>query len=98
MRSDHDALQPGASAQGMPPTATANYDRSSPKLDLSFIHKQDSHIARRQREGPVKVADMMPRQNPLVRINSRLALLITIGVDSMWCAYVFTGDREVPMC
>jgi hypothetical protein len=47
------------------------------------------HVARRQREGPVKVADLMPMHNPVVRFNSRLALLITVGVGSMWCAYVF---------
>jgi hypothetical protein len=35
------------------------------------------------------IADQLPRQNLLMRFNSRLALLITIGVGSMWCAYLF---------
>jgi uncharacterized membrane protein YcjF (UPF0283 family) len=31
----------------------------------------------------------MNRGNPIARLNSRLALAITIGVGSMWCAYLF---------
>jgi hypothetical protein len=48
------------------------------------------HIAQRKREGPVKTADMLPTQSPFTRLNSRVALLITVAVGSMWCAYLFT--------
>jgi hypothetical protein len=47
------------------------------------------HIAQRTREGPVTVAAQRPAHNWVVQFNSRLALLITIGVGSMWCAYLF---------
>ena len=53
---------------------------------------QDPHprIEERKRQGPPKVADVLPRANPLARFNTRFALLITIAVGSMWCAYLFT--------
>jgi hypothetical protein len=45
----------------------------------------------RQAEGPAKVADMRPLDHPKfwVRFNARVGLLITLGVGTMWCAYVF---------
>jgi hypothetical protein len=67
---------------------TADHGRPH-RFGTGFIYVPHPHIARRQREGPVKVADQLPAHNPLVRFNSRLALLITLGVGSMWCAYLF---------
>jgi hypothetical protein len=58
---------------------------------MSFTYIPHPHIARRQREGPVTVAAQLPTHNWIVRFNSRLALLITLGVGSMWCAYLFLG-------
>jgi hypothetical protein len=55
-----------------------------------FTHVLHPHISARKNEGPVKVADFWPRGNPLARFNSRVALLITVAVGSMWCAYLFT--------
>jgi hypothetical protein len=38
---------------------------------------------------PVKVLDQLDRSNAVNRFNSWLAVKITAGVGSMWCAYVF---------
>ena len=51
------------------------------------------HIAQRQRAGPPKVADVtsVPDDAPWYdRLNSFLAVKITKGVGTMWCAYAFT--------
>jgi hypothetical protein len=41
---------------------------------------------------PVKAADLrnINHQNPLVRLNARFGLKITLVVGTMWAAYVFT--------
>ena len=88
MGSGQDAPQPGDQAQGTPTTAPADNDRIR-RPGTSFTYVPHPHIARRKQEGPVKVADQLPKHNPVVRFNSRIALLITIGVGSMWCAYLF---------
>lgn len=49
------------------------------------------HAAARQVTGPVKVADQHPAGSKVARFNTRLALLITRAVGSMWCAYAFGG-------
>jgi hypothetical protein len=54
-----------------------------------FCHVPHPHIAVRHAEGPVKVKDQLDRSTPIARLNSHLALLITLGVGSMWCAYIF---------
>ncbi|HLJ66670.1 MAG TPA: hypothetical protein VKX16_04855 [Chloroflexota bacterium] len=54
-----------------------------------FTHVPHPHIALRKRQGPVKVADQLNRRGWMARFNSRVALIITIGVGSMWCAYIF---------
>jgi hypothetical protein len=38
---------------------------------------------------PVRVLDQLDRSNAANRVNSWLAVKITAGVGSMWCAYVF---------
>ena len=38
---------------------------------------------------PVKTADQLPRGNAVSRFNAALAVKITTGVGSMWCAYAF---------
>ena len=88
MGSGQDAPQPGDQAQGMPTTAPSDNDRVH-RPGTSFTYVPHPHIARRKQEGPVKVADQLPKHNPVVRFNSHIALLITIGVGSMWCAYLF---------
>jgi hypothetical protein len=39
--------------------------------------------------GPVKVIDQLPHRGVLARINAVVAVKITDGVGTMWCAYAF---------
>jgi hypothetical protein len=49
-------------------------------------------IERRKRERPVKVADLMRGgNNPITRFNTWLAVKVTSGVGTMWCAYAFAA-------
>jgi hypothetical protein len=41
--------------------------------------------------GPVKAMDQLPRGNPPARFNAWLAVKITSGVGTMWCAYAFAA-------
>ena len=85
MGTERDTHTAREHAQGAPTTATSDTEAIQGP-GTSFTYVPHPYIARRKREGPVKIADQMPKQNPLVRFNSRIALLITIGVGSMWCA------------
>jgi hypothetical protein len=38
---------------------------------------------------PVKVAEQLPHGNPAARFNAWLAVKVTNGVGTMWCAYAF---------
>jgi hypothetical protein len=46
-------------------------------------------IAARIADRPVKVSDLFPRGTAVSRFNTRVALLVTRLVGSMWCAYAF---------
>ncbi|HYM51457.1 MAG TPA: hypothetical protein VET65_12925, partial [Candidatus Limnocylindrales bacterium] len=47
-------------------------------------------IELRKRERPVKVGDLMAKgDTPMSRFNRWLAVKITTGVGTMWCAYAF---------
>ena len=48
-------------------------------------------IEQRKRQGPVKVRDVMKRNSPLTRFNTWLAIKVTNGVGTMWCAYAFAA-------
>jgi len=39
--------------------------------------------------GPVKVAEQLPKGNAAARFNAWLAVKVTEGVGTMWCAYAF---------
>jgi hypothetical protein len=39
--------------------------------------------------GPVKVAEQLPTGTAAQRFNARLAVKVTSGVGTMWCAYAF---------
>jgi hypothetical protein len=39
--------------------------------------------------GPVKVADQLPTETTMQRFNAWLAVKVTSGVGTMWCAYAF---------
>jgi hypothetical protein len=57
------------------------------KLFEPSIHP---HITRRKDQSPPKVADSLPRNTPLNRASTWLALRITNAVGTMACAVVFT--------
>ena len=58
-----------------------------------YIHRPHPRIEERQAEGPVKVEDQLAgsQGSYVTRFNSRLAMAITRGVGSMWCAYMFAA-------
>jgi hypothetical protein len=83
--------QPKATTEDKEPTAGTDMPpekRSWPAIYFKYV--PHPHITARRQEGPVKVADQLPKGNPFARINSRFAVLITVAVGSMWCAYLFT--------
>jgi len=51
---------------------------------FSFVPAIHPHITRHHEQKPAKVADQLPSG-----LNGRIALLLTRGVGTMWCAYVF---------
>ena len=54
-----------------------------------FHHTRHPQIEARHAEPPVKTRDLMPRHHPVSRLNTRVAVGITVAVGSMWCAYLF---------
>jgi hypothetical protein len=59
------------------------------KIFTPVLHPR---IELRKRLRPVKVSDLMPRgNNPITRFNTWLAVKITSGVGTMWCAYAFAA-------
>jgi hypothetical protein len=56
-----------------------------------YKHIPHALMEARRKAGPVKVDDQrnLKHPNPVIRFNSRLALICTVAVGSMWCAYVF---------
>jgi len=54
-----------------------------------FTHIPHPHIAARKEKPPTAVADMHSRNGPVERFNAFLAVKITGGVGTMWCAYLF---------
>jgi len=58
-----------------------------------YEHVPHPHIGKRKEQGPVKVKDQLPtdHKNPIIRFNAKFALLCTMGVGTMWCAYLFAG-------
>jgi len=54
-----------------------------------YQHIRHPRIAARLADRPVKVSDSFPRGNAVNRFNTRVALVTTRAVGSMWCAYAF---------
>jgi hypothetical protein len=54
-----------------------------------YQHVRHPRIAARAADSPVRVADFLPRGSAINRFNTRVAILITRAVGSMWCAYAF---------
>ena len=58
------------------------------KIYTPVLHPR---IEQRKKQRPVKVADVMPSGNPAARFNTWLAVKVTKGVGTMWCAYAFAA-------
>jgi hypothetical protein len=54
-----------------------------------YQHIRHPRIAARRADRPVKVADQLPRDSAVNRFNTKVAIVITRVVGSMWCAYAF---------
>ncbi len=54
-----------------------------------YQHLPHPHIASRHAQGPVKVTDQLPQGTAVTRFNTKVAIIITRAVGSMWCAYAF---------
>jgi hypothetical protein len=54
-----------------------------------YEHMPHPHIAHRNAHGPIRVVDQLDTSNAMARFNTKLAIIITKLVGSMWCAYVF---------
>jgi hypothetical protein len=57
-----------------------------------YQHIRHPRIAARLADRPAKVADFLPRGTAINRFNTRVALIITAVVGSMWCAYFALFD------
>ncbi len=59
------------------------------KIFTPILHPQ---IELRKRQRPLKVSDLMAKgHNPITRFNTWLAVKVTNGVGTMWCAYAFAA-------
>jgi hypothetical protein len=58
---------------------------------VRFVYAHHPRMRQRDRVEPVKTADVHPVNSPAARFNTRLAVLITQVVGSMWCAYAFAA-------
>lgn len=54
-----------------------------------YQHLPHPHIAARDAQGPVKVTDQHARGSAVTRFNTKVAIVVTRAVGSMWCAYAF---------
>lgn len=66
------------------------------KIFTPVLHPR---IELRKLERPVKVSDLMPKGagNAITRFNSWLAVKVTNGVGTMWCAYAFAALAVVSL-
>jgi len=54
-----------------------------------YQHIRHPRIASRHADRPARVADFLPRGSAVNRFNTKVAIVITQVVGSMWCAYAF---------
>ena len=59
-----------------------------PKIYSPTLHPR---IEQRKRQGPAKVRDVMKKDSPIARLNTWVAVKVTKGVGTMWCAYAFAA-------
>jgi hypothetical protein len=60
-----------------------------PDDELNTSASIRTHLTPSRAAGPATVADQYDRGTRIARFNSALAVAITKGVGSMWCAYAF---------
>ena len=60
-------------------------------MSKPFTHVPHPRIHARRISGPPKTTDQLPRDSAIDRFNSFVALKITQGVGTMWCAYAFAA-------
>jgi hypothetical protein len=58
-------------------------------MSTLFTHIPHPYIQERKAHAPARVAEQLPRGSAAARFNSWLAIKITAGVGTMWCAYAF---------
>lgn len=66
-------------------------------MNVDFVHHRHPHIEARQTQEPPKVEDHYRTDSGLQRFNTRVALLITVVVGTMWCAYLFVAIAVVSL-
>jgi hypothetical protein len=54
-----------------------------------YQHVRHPRISSRLADRPAKVRDFLPRGTAINRFNTKVAIIITTAVGSMWCAYAF---------
>jgi hypothetical protein len=54
-----------------------------------YQHIRHPRITSRLADRPVKVVDLLPRGTAMNRFNTKVAIIITKAVGSMYCAYAF---------
>ena len=59
-----------------------------PKIYTPTVHPR---IEQRKRQGPIKVRDVMKKDSTIARFNTWVAVKVTKGVGTMWCAYAFAA-------
>jgi hypothetical protein len=66
---------------------------TDPVGQVEFTHMPHPHIAKRPAEAPTRAAVNAPTPDltPSQRFNAWLALKVTGGVGTMWCAYAFAA-------
>ena len=58
-------------------------------MSTPFIHMPHPRIHARTASGPPQTADQLKQGGPVTRFNAAVALKVTQGVGTMWCAYAF---------
>ena len=54
-----------------------------------YQHIRHPRVTSRLADRPVKVVDLLPRGTAINRFNTKVAIIITKAVGSMYCAYAF---------
>lgn len=64
---------------------------SCPKCGMNLIFRYIPHprIAERKDRAPFNARDLLPHDGAIQRFNAFVAVKITDGVGTMWCAYLF---------